>query len=220
MSPISARRFLTAGAVTLTLTLLVPMTTFAQDVTPPPVAQRIPHPVTLHGDTRPDDYAWLRDKNDARVISYLDTENAYSADGLQLLQTVEPLHNVVLDDGSTVQARQKTVMRYDEGAPAPLNLLTTSIEGAYVPSTGAFTDQRVTSYQYDNGGWDVRQPVVTITDPGGLNENPNERYGPEEPKTDIHRGDTAGIRRHLVYIASTNPRKKSHICLLPRRGGS
>src|SRR6266513_1358797 len=43
-----------------------------------PVAPRIPHPVTLHGDTRPDDYSWLRDKQDHKVTEYLEAENAYT----------------------------------------------------------------------------------------------------------------------------------------------
>ena len=44
----------------------------------PPVAERVPHSTTLHGDTRPDDYYWLRDKKDPKVIRYLEAENAYT----------------------------------------------------------------------------------------------------------------------------------------------
>jgi oligopeptidase B len=44
----------------------------------PPFAERIPHPTVLHGDTRPDDYYWLREKSDPRVISYLEAENAWT----------------------------------------------------------------------------------------------------------------------------------------------
>jgi oligopeptidase B len=42
----------------------------------PPVAPRIPHAVTLHGDTLADDYFWLRDKSDPRVTAHLTAENA------------------------------------------------------------------------------------------------------------------------------------------------
>ncbi|GMA58340.1 hypothetical protein GCM10025858_28430 [Alicyclobacillus sacchari] len=42
-----------------------------------PKAKQIPHPHTLHGDTRPDDYYWLRDKSDPDVIAYLEAENEY-----------------------------------------------------------------------------------------------------------------------------------------------
>ncbi len=44
----------------------------------PPVADKRPHEFTLHGDRITDDYAWLRDKQDPKVISYLEAENAYT----------------------------------------------------------------------------------------------------------------------------------------------
>ena len=45
---------------------------------PPPVAPTHPHSVTLHGDTRVDDYFWLRNKGSAEVTAYLEAENAYA----------------------------------------------------------------------------------------------------------------------------------------------
>ena len=44
----------------------------------PPVAERQPHSTTLHGDTRQDDYGWLRVKADPKVHAYLEAENAYT----------------------------------------------------------------------------------------------------------------------------------------------
>jgi len=44
----------------------------------PPVAARIPHPTVLHGETRQDDYFWLRDRTNPKVISHLEAENAYA----------------------------------------------------------------------------------------------------------------------------------------------
>ncbi len=44
----------------------------------PPVAPRRPVAVTVHGDTRLDDYAWLRDRGDPAVIGHLEAENAYA----------------------------------------------------------------------------------------------------------------------------------------------
>jgi oligopeptidase B len=45
----------------------------------PPVAERRPHRLTIHGDTRVDEYYWLRDRDDPDVIRYLEAENAYTA---------------------------------------------------------------------------------------------------------------------------------------------
>src|ERR1700687_4436695 len=44
----------------------------------PPVAKTVPVFTTLFGDTRTDPYAWLRDRNDADTIQYLEAENAYT----------------------------------------------------------------------------------------------------------------------------------------------
>src|SRR5262249_52691832 len=57
---------------------LISTTSNAQTAPAPPVAARHPHPVTMHGDTRPDDYYWLREKTDAGVIHHLESENAYT----------------------------------------------------------------------------------------------------------------------------------------------
>src|SRR3954451_8079158 len=43
-----------------------------------PIAPREEHFATFHDDSRPDEYAWLRDKDDPRVLDYLKAENAYT----------------------------------------------------------------------------------------------------------------------------------------------
>ncbi|MBU8869311.1 MAG: S9 family peptidase [Gemmatimonadales bacterium] len=43
----------------------------------PPVAQVRPHELEIHGDTRTDNYYWLREKENPEVITYLEAENAY-----------------------------------------------------------------------------------------------------------------------------------------------
>jgi oligopeptidase B len=45
----------------------------------PPVAARHPHPATIHGETRQDDYFWLREKGDPAVTAHLEAENQYAA---------------------------------------------------------------------------------------------------------------------------------------------
>lgn len=44
----------------------------------PPVARRIPVVSTLHGETRSDEYAWLRDRSNPDTIAYIEAENAYT----------------------------------------------------------------------------------------------------------------------------------------------
>ncbi|MFL6230319.1 MAG: S9 family peptidase [Pyrinomonadaceae bacterium] len=57
--------------------------TMAQDKTnpmpPPPVAKKVPKSITTNGDTRVDNYFWLREKSNPEVLNYLEAENAYTA---------------------------------------------------------------------------------------------------------------------------------------------
>ena len=74
----------------------------------PPSAPRHPHSVTLHGDTRVDDYFWLREKDSTEVRAYLDAENAY-ADGF--MTPTRDLQNMLYDE--IVRRIQET----DQSAP-------------------------------------------------------------------------------------------------------
>ncbi len=47
-------------------------------MTQPPIADQIPFARTHHGDTIIDEYAWLENKEDPKVIDYLKAENAYT----------------------------------------------------------------------------------------------------------------------------------------------
>jgi oligopeptidase B len=70
----------------------------------PPVAKRVPTSTVLHGETRLDDYAWLRKKDDPEVIAYLNEENAYTeavmkpTEGLQKELYDEMLARIQEDD--------------------------------------------------------------------------------------------------------------------------
>eukprot|EP00493_Phyllostaurus_siculus_P022785 UN23119 len=56
-----------------------------------PIAKKVPHEMTIHGDTRIDDYYWLRDdkRKAPDVISYLNAENAYTEAMLAHTQTLQ-----------------------------------------------------------------------------------------------------------------------------------
>jgi oligopeptidase B len=44
----------------------------------PPVAEIVPKELSIHGDTRIDDYYWLNERDNPKVIAYLEAENAYT----------------------------------------------------------------------------------------------------------------------------------------------
>ena len=51
-----------------------------------PIAKKVPFARTHHGDTFVDEYEWLRDKDDAEVVAYLEAENAYTDEQTKHLQ--------------------------------------------------------------------------------------------------------------------------------------
>ncbi|OZC62892.1 oligopeptidase B [Rhodococcus sp. 15-725-2-2b] len=61
----------------------------------PPVAKKVPHERTHHGDTFIDNYEWLRAKDDPEVIAYLEAENAYTE---QQTAGLESLRGKIFDE--------------------------------------------------------------------------------------------------------------------------
>jgi len=74
---------------------------------PAPVAKQFSVETTLHGDTRVDNYAWLREKENPEVIAYLNAENAYTEAILKPTEALqETLYNEML---SRIQQTDLTV---------------------------------------------------------------------------------------------------------------
>src|SRR6266550_13801 len=55
----------------------------------PPAAKILPHAMTVHGDTRIDNYFWLRDKKDPDTIAYLEAENRYMREKMQHTEALQ-----------------------------------------------------------------------------------------------------------------------------------
>lgn len=55
----------------------------------PPVAQKLPEVLTLHEDRRVDDYFWMRESNDPKVIAYLEAENTYTSNMMQHTEALQ-----------------------------------------------------------------------------------------------------------------------------------
>jgi oligopeptidase B len=60
------------------LSLFIAVVLVAADAPKPPMAKKVPKSVTMFGDTRTDDYGWLREKGNPETIAYLESENAYA----------------------------------------------------------------------------------------------------------------------------------------------
>jgi oligopeptidase B len=61
----------------------------------PPVAEVQPHELTIHGDTRVDNYYWLNERDNPEVIAYLDAENEYLG---EMMAHTEQLQTDLFDE--------------------------------------------------------------------------------------------------------------------------
>lgn len=61
----------------------------------PPVAEKNPTELTNHGDTRIDNYYWMNDREDPKVIEYLEAENAYTD---AVMKHTEPLQEKLYEE--------------------------------------------------------------------------------------------------------------------------
>ena len=61
----------------------------------PPVAKKIPHALTAHGETRIDVYYWLNERDNPEVLAYLKAEDDYRR---QVLKHTEPLQKTLYEE--------------------------------------------------------------------------------------------------------------------------
>lgn len=61
----------------------------------PPIAPKIAKTDVLHGETRVDNYYWLRDKTNPQVLDYLNKENAYTE---VMMKSTEGLQKTIYDE--------------------------------------------------------------------------------------------------------------------------
>ena len=94
----------------------------------PPVADRHPVTLELHGHTRMDPYFWLRERENPDVIAYLEAENAYFEAHMEPLaglrsELFEEIKGRIKQDDSSVPYRlgdHYYYSRYEEGGQYPI----------------------------------------------------------------------------------------------------
>jgi oligopeptidase B len=95
----------------------------------PPIAEKKPKELTIHGDTRIDNYYWLRERENPEVIAYLEAENAYRESVMKKTETLqEELYEEIV--GRIKQTDQSVpykkngyyyYTRYEEGKEYPIH---------------------------------------------------------------------------------------------------
>jgi oligopeptidase B len=85
----------------------------AQSDPPPPVAEVIPKTMTEHGNTRVDNYFWLKERENPKVIDYLKAENAYTE---EVMKHTEALQEKLFEEikGRIKQDDRSVPYRHDE----------------------------------------------------------------------------------------------------------
>jgi oligopeptidase B len=99
-----------------------------EDKVKPPVAKIEATELTIHGDTRIDNYYWLKDRDSSYVIEYLKAENAYTKAVMEDTETLqkdlydEMLSRIKQTDNSVpyLQNGYYYYTRYEEGKEYPI----------------------------------------------------------------------------------------------------
>jgi len=79
----------------------------------PPIAEKKPKELTIHGHTRIDDYFWLNQRDDSSVINYLKAENAYTDSVMRDTKELQDdLYNEII---SRIKQTDESVPYLDNG---------------------------------------------------------------------------------------------------------
>lgn len=95
-----------------------------------PKPEKIATQLSKHGDLRIDDYFWLRERENPKVVDYLKKENAYTAEIMKPVKDLEgklflELKGRIKEDESTVPAKDGDYYysaRYEVGQQYPLHV--------------------------------------------------------------------------------------------------
>ncbi|MBI3789193.1 MAG: S9 family peptidase, partial [Ignavibacteriales bacterium] len=152
----------------------------------PPIAKKIQKTDTLHGDTRVDNYFWLREKTNPEVISYLNAENAYTE---SQTKTVQPFGDALYKEFLS------RIKQTDLSVPYKL--------GDYWYYTKTIEGKQYTIYCRKKGGLDAPEEVTL--DLNQLAEGHKFLgLGAYEVSDDgnflAYSTDTTGFRQYYLFI--------------------
>jgi oligopeptidase B len=94
----------------------------------PPVAKKIPKELSIHGDTRIDNYYWLNQREDEEVIAYLEAENEYYQTKTKHLEAFteelfQEMKSRIKEDDSSVPYKYNGywyIIKYEKGKDYPI----------------------------------------------------------------------------------------------------
>jgi oligopeptidase B len=136
----------------------------------PPVAPVVPKRFTAFGGARIDNYDWLREPEDPRVVSYLDAENAY-ADAC--LKSIKPLVEEIAAELKDRETQQDATVptadngylyerRFTQGAQYPYIVRWKDEPGAQEQIVLNVGELAAGHQQYQLGSWDVSRDNTRV----------------------------------------------------------
>jgi oligopeptidase B len=110
-------------------------------VTTPPSADKRPHDIVRHGDSRNDPYYWLMNREDPEVISHLERENAFLKSAFAQLQPLEDelfedIKSRIVETDTSVPTRRGAWWHYErtrEGLNYPIVCRAPAADGDWTP---------------------------------------------------------------------------------------
>lgn len=93
-----------------------------------PIAPKRPHEIVQHGQTRIDNYYWMRDRNDPQTLNYLRVESAYLDEMMRHTTSLQEsifleMRSRIMEDDSTVPEKRGGYFyysRYSSGKQYPI----------------------------------------------------------------------------------------------------
>lgn len=88
----------------------------------PPVAKKVPKELTIHDDTRIDNYYWMNDRENPEVIAHLEAENAYKDSVMKHTQPLqeklyEEIKSKIKQEDESVPYKKKGYYYYTREVP-------------------------------------------------------------------------------------------------------
>jgi oligopeptidase B len=163
-----------------------PLTPELADQPVAPVARREPRIQTVHGETRIDDYFWLRDRGDPEVNAYLEAENQYTR---AMMRHAEPLQERLY------QEMRSRIKETDLSVPEPLD------EYFYYTRTEAGGQYPI--FCRRKGGLDAPEEILLNQNPLAAG-HPYFRVGVTEVSPDhrllAYSADISGGEEYTLFI--------------------
>jgi oligopeptidase B len=152
----------------------------------PPAAKKNPKRTTIHNETLVDDYFWLREKTNPEVVSYLESENAYT---VAVMKPTEELQTKLYNEILSRIKETDTFVPYRNGQ--------------YFYNSRTEKGKQYPIYVRQHGNLSAKEEIVLDQNElaKGQKFNSIGTFSPsDDGKLLAYSMDTTGFREYILYI--------------------